>query len=61
MSNDKRYIKTVDLYFWAESDEKAIKQAEDFAQELRKDSDNQCKVVSVHDASDTFNKPRKIK
>ncbi len=61
MEKAKRYIQTFDLYFWAQSDDKAIKRAEDFANALREESDNQCKVVSVHDASDTFSKPIKIK
>lgn len=59
MSNQKRYAVTVDLYFWSDNNDEAIKQAEDFADELRKDSDNQCKVVSVHDAS--THKPVRIK
>lgn len=59
MSKDRRYIVTLDLYIWAESDQEAINNSEALAKHQMETTDNQCKVVSVHDAS--THKPRKIK
>ena len=57
----KRYVVTVDFYVWCESDQEAIQKAQEYAKNQREKEDDRCGVVSVHDASDTFRKPIKIK
>ena len=52
----KKYAITRDLYVWEDSDKEAKARAEVIAEIIAElvmiDSENQCSVVSVHDASD---------
>ncbi|MFT6442502.1 MAG: hypothetical protein ACJASM_002048 [Salibacteraceae bacterium] len=61
MPEMKRYAVTADFYVYAFTDEDGIKTAEEFAKKYKKESDNDFSIVSVHDASETFSKPIKIK
>ena len=45
----KRYAVTIDLYVYAESDDKAIEQADDIAKYMDLDNDNKASVVSIHE------------
>jgi hypothetical protein len=47
-TQQQRYVITTDFYVWANSDEEAIKFAEDLAKEQDNNYDDRCKVVSVH-------------
>lgn len=55
----KKYAVTLDLYIWVDSDEFAKVVADAMAKKLGVTKDNQCKVVSIHDASGS--RPVKIK
>ena len=57
-SKEKRYAVTSNFYIWAESDEEALKRVKELEEV---EFDSHYRVLSVHDASDTFTKPRKIK
>lgn len=50
MKNEKRYIVTLDLYVYAENDNKAKKEAERYIQHIKEIDDNKAEVVSIHEA-----------
>lgn len=46
----KRYAITVDMYLYAESDDKALNAARSFCQDQRKQNDNHCHLQSLASA-----------
>lgn len=47
MSKEKRYVVTIEMYVWAETDEEAINESIEAAHEINRAEDNGCAVVSV--------------
>ena len=45
----KRYVLTLDLYIYADSDEDVKELAEQFAKDLDQLHDNKCNVVEIHE------------
>ena len=50
MGKEKRYAVTVDLYVYAETDEKAKEEAEFYKEHIQLVADNKANVVSIHEA-----------
>ena len=62
MSEQKRYVVTLDAYAYADSDEQARQIAQELAVKLRKNDDNHAGVVSIHEVpSGTIGQAREIK
>jgi hypothetical protein len=57
----KRYAVTIDLYVYADSDQDAIKQADDIAKQMDLDNDNKASVQSIHEQSFGQLTSRKVK
>lgn len=49
MKNEKRYAVTLDLYVYAETDEKAKEEAEFYKEHIELVADNKANIVSIHE------------
>ncbi len=60
-ANKKRYTVTVDLYVYAETDEKAKQEAEFYKEHIELVEDNKANVVSIFETPFASFKKREVK
>lgn len=50
MANKKRFIVTADFYIWADDEDQALKDAQEWALKQKKQYDNQAVIQELHSA-----------
>lgn len=59
-NNEKRYVAVVDFYVWAQSDEDALRQAEDICNMIKEKDDNGASIIEMAENKPGINNNREI-